>query len=200
MLSITLPTPTNGLNERYIKRAYKVSSKRRGTEVSALTFLIAHARHTLFLRTKIDVRRAARYFRINFMQISKLSKITAIDTNEARARATVSCCLHVNCFERLLGKHGSILITIFPTSRRKKRQRGEPSVLHKYWPKIFRWIAWTIMPCRRLMRWHNVNWKRDAQPICGSGRAGKGHEENNKRYAGPSLSCTYIHTCVRSFF
>lgn len=90
----------------------------------------------LFPRTKIDVRRAARYFRINFMQISKLSRITAIDTNEARA--TMSCCLHVNCFERLLGKHGSILITIFPTSRRKERRRGEPNVLHKYWPKIFR--------------------------------------------------------------
>ena len=52
----------------------------------------------LFPRTKIDVRRAARYFRINFMQISKLSRITAIDTNEERARAfargaTVSCTL-----------------------------------------------------------------------------------------------------------
>lgn len=43
----------------------------------------------LFPRTKIDVGRAAKYFRINFMQISKLSRITAIDTNEARARNNV---------------------------------------------------------------------------------------------------------------
>lgn len=43
----------------------------------------------LFPYIEVDVRRAAKYFHINFMQISKLSKIIAIDTNEVRARNNV---------------------------------------------------------------------------------------------------------------